>query len=164
VPHMRDFLSRFRPAGSPGAGPVAIPADRRRERETELGQVLVLLDGPGAECARIVGAARRDAEEILSAARSEADAVISAARRQAAATADQLVREALTSARAEAAALEAAGAARASAIRERAGKHVPGLAEQAVRRIKELAAPASSGRAPGSEWRQGEGDEAGGPS
>ena len=64
MPHMRDFLSRFRPAGAPGAGPAAVPADRRRELESELGPVLMLLDAPSAECSEIVSrsTARRRAD------------------------------------------------------------------------------------------------------
>ena len=64
MPHVRDFLSRFRPAGAPGAGRAAVPADRRRELESELGPVLMLLDGPSAECTEISqgGAAGRRAD------------------------------------------------------------------------------------------------------
>jgi hypothetical protein len=50
VPDLRDFLSRFRPAGAPGAALAGVPADRRRELEAEVGPVLALLAGTQAEC------------------------------------------------------------------------------------------------------------------
>jgi hypothetical protein len=68
VPQLRDFLSRFRPAGAPGAARAAVPADRRRQLEAEVDPVLKLLDGPDAECTRIIAAARRDAEQAIAAA------------------------------------------------------------------------------------------------
>lgn len=138
MPHMRDILSRFRPAGSPGAGRAAVPADRRSERESELGQVLILLDGPNAECAAMIAAAQREAEEIVSSARNEADAIIAAARRQAASDTDQTVLAARAAARVAATAIETAGAAEASAIGARARARLPALADQAVARLREL--------------------------
>jgi vacuolar-type H+-ATPase subunit H len=139
VPHVRDFLSRFRPAGSPGAGRAAVPADRRRELESELGPVLMLLDGPSAECTEIIRAAQRDAEQIVRAARSEADAIVSAARQRAAASVAELARQAVSAARAEAEAIVADGAAEAAAIRERTRQRLPALADRAVALVRDLA-------------------------
>ena len=71
MPQLRDFFSRFRPAGAPGAAARAgVPADRLREREAEVGPVLALLDSTEAECERIVGQARRDAGVIMADARA----------------------------------------------------------------------------------------------
>ena len=138
MPHVRDFLSRFRPAGAPGAGRAAVPADRRSELESELGPLLVLLDEPSAECADIIAAAKLDAEQIIGAARTEADGIVSAARRQAAASVAELVQQALAAARSEAAAIVAAGAAEAAAIRKRALQRTPALADRAVMLVREL--------------------------
>lgn len=143
MPHMRDFLSRFRPAGAPGAGRAAVPADRRSERESELGPVLMLLDGPSAECSAIVAAAQRDAEQIVRAAQAEADRIRSAARQRAAASADELVQAAVSAARREAAAIAATGAAQATAITQRAERRLPSLADQAVALIRDLGDPGS---------------------
>jgi hypothetical protein len=78
VAELRDFLSRFRPAGAPGAARVGVPADRSRELEAELGPVLALLAGTDAECRRIITRARRDAEQITAEARAEAAAIAAA--------------------------------------------------------------------------------------
>jgi vacuolar-type H+-ATPase subunit H len=141
VPHITDFLSRFRPAAPPGAGRAAVPADRRRDRESELGPVLAALDGPGAECADLIGTAQRDAEQILAAAQREADEIVSAARQRAADQAAELVREAVAAADAEASAIVAAGAAEAAAVADRARQRLPVLADRAVTLIRDLAQP-----------------------
>jgi vacuolar-type H+-ATPase subunit H len=120
VPHMRDFLSRFRPAGAPGAGRAALPADRRRQMESELSPVLMLLDGSSAEGSQTVAAARRDAEQILRLAHSEAEAIREAEQQRAAASVAEVVQAAVAAARAEAAAIASAGADEATAIGERA--------------------------------------------
>jgi len=157
VPHVRDFLSRFRPAGAPGPGRAAVPADRRRELESELGPVLALLDEPSAECADILSAAQRDAERIVSTARAEAQGLTSAARERAADHAAELVRQAVAAARTEAAAIVAAGEAEAASITERSRERVPALAGRAVALIRELgqddgtATPGPAGPAPSAE-------------
>lgn len=143
MPYVRDFLSRFRPAGTPGAGRAAVPADRRRELESEVGPVLMLLDGPSAECSEIIMAAQRDAEQIVGEARSEADAIVSAARQRAAASVAGLVRQAVSAARAEAEAITADGTAEAAAIRERTRQRLPALADRAVALIRDI--PGSGG-------------------
>jgi vacuolar-type H+-ATPase subunit H len=141
VPYVTDFLSRFRPAASPGAGRAAVPADRQRERESELGPVLAALDGPSAERADLVAKAQRDAEQIVAAARREAEEIVSAARRRAADLATELARRAVATADAEASAIVAAGAAEAAAVADRARQRLPALADRAVTLIRDLAQP-----------------------
>lgn len=141
MPRMRDFLSRFRPAGAPGAGRAAVPADRRRQLESELGPVLALLDAPNAECYGIIAAVQRDAGQIIEDARSDADAIRSAGRERAAGLTGDLVEQALAAAQAEAGAIITAGASDAAAIRERVRERVPALAGRAVRLIRDLAGP-----------------------
>jgi len=141
VPQMRDFLSRFRPAGSPGASRVAVPADRRRELESELGPVLMLLDGPSAERSGIVWAARRDAEQTLRHARTEADGIRAAAQQRAADSVADLVQEAVAAARTEAAAIASAGAAEAAAITTRARQRLPLLTDRAVALVRDIGYP-----------------------
>ncbi len=141
MPHMRDFLSRFRPAGSPGLGRAAVPADRRRELEAELSPVLMLLEGPSAERSDIVMAARRDAEQILRRARSEADGIRASAHQEATARVAELVQDAVAAARAEATAIASAGAAEATAITERARQRLPSLTDQALALVRNLGGP-----------------------
>ncbi len=138
MPHMRDFLSQFRPAGAPGAGRAAVPADRRRDRESELGPVLAALDGPGAECADLVAAAHRDAEQIVATARREADDIVSAAQRHAADLVAELVQQAVSSAQIAAVSIVAAGAADAAAVTERARQRLPVLTDRAVALLRDL--------------------------
>ena len=138
MPHMRDFLSRFRPAGAPGAGRAAVPADRRRELEFELGPVLTLLDGPSAECSGIVAAAQQDAEQIVRRARTEADRIRTAAQQRASASVVELVQEAVATAQADATAIAAAGVAEAAAITERARQRLPLLTDRAVALVRSL--------------------------
>lgn len=138
MPNVRDILSRFRPAGAPGASRAAVPVDRRRQLESELSPVLVLLDGPSAECAGVIAAAERDAEHIVGAARGEAARIVSDARQRAAARAAELVQEAMAAARTQASAITAAGAAEAAAIAERAGLRLPALADRAVASVRDL--------------------------
>lgn len=142
MPLLRDFLSRFRPAGAPGAGRAAVPVDRRHELESELGPLLVLLDGPSAECADTLAAAHQDADLIVAAARVEADRILAAARQQAADDIARLVRQAVSAARAQAAEITAAGAAEADAVRERARLRLPVLTDRAVALVRELGRPA----------------------
>lgn len=142
--HVRDFLSRFRPAGAPGAGRATVPADRRRELESELAPVLRLLDGPSADCADIVRAAQRDAEQIIGAARREADSILLAAHQQAEAGAAELVQQAIDAARTQAATMEARGLAEAGVIRQRARERLPVLTDRAVALVRGLAEPAAT--------------------
>jgi hypothetical protein len=81
MPDLRNFLSRFRPAGTPGA-PMrgGVPADRVAEREAELQPVLELLEETRAQAERIRAAAREAADDRRRQAGQQADAVIAAAR------------------------------------------------------------------------------------
>jgi vacuolar-type H+-ATPase subunit H len=139
VPQVRDFLSRFRPAGSPGAARAGIPADRRSQLAAELEPLLELLDGPDAECAEIIAAAWRDADQITAAARNDATVLVSDARRRAAEARGQILQDTVAAAQAEAANATAAAAAEAAATRDLAGQRLPVLADQAVAMIRELA-------------------------
>ncbi len=138
MPHITDFLSRFRPAGTPGAGRAGVPADRQRDRESELGPVLAALDGPSAECTDLIAAAQRDAEQIVATARTEASAIVAAARGRAADIVAELLQHAVSTAETEAASILAAGAADAAAIAERARQRLPVLAERAVVLVRDL--------------------------
>jgi len=138
VPGLRDYLDRFRPAGAPGAGGTAVPADRSRELEAELTAVLALLDGVHAECADVVARARRDAERIVAAARGEAAAVADGADRRARTAREEAAREVLAAARAEAVGTVARADQQASRIRDRARQRIPAMAGRAVGLVRDL--------------------------
>jgi len=100
VTQFRDFLARFRPAGSPGAASrVGVAVDRARELSGELEPVLALLAASHAECERIVAEAGQDARQIMEEAREHAAAAEAEAGRRAAAARAAAAEEALATAR-----------------------------------------------------------------
>lgn len=81
MPGLRDFLSRFRPAGTPGAAArPGVPVDRVAEREAELQPVLALLADTEQEAARIRCAAAEQAQQRRETARRQAEAILADAR------------------------------------------------------------------------------------
>jgi vacuolar-type H+-ATPase subunit H len=115
-----DFLSRFRPAGAPGAAaPAGVPVDRAAEAAAELEPVLALLAEAESASAAERERAQQDARDI---------------RQQARARADGLVAEA----RARADGERAAAAARARARGQAESDHLTGQAEQRATARREL--------------------------
>lgn len=103
MPQFRDFLARFRPAGSPGAASrVGVAADRARELSAELAPVLALLAPTHRECKRIVAKAERDAGQIMQDARERAAAMAAEAGRRAEAVRAATAEETAAAARGEA--------------------------------------------------------------
>lgn len=140
MPDLRDFLSRFRPAGAPGAARVGVPADRRHELEAEVGPVLALLAGTQAECERIVTQARRDAGRLAAEATAQAEAIAADAGRRAAAAREHAARRVMAAARDEAAAAVRDAERQATGTRELAARRIPALAGRAVNAIRRLEA------------------------
>jgi hypothetical protein len=138
VPDLRDFLSRFRPAGAPGAAAIGVPADRRRELEAEVGPVLALLAGTDAECGRIVAQARRDAGQLAAGTSAEAAAIAADAGRRAAAAREEAARQVMAVARDEAAVAIGDAERQAAEIRELAARRMPSLVDRAVGTIRRL--------------------------
>jgi vacuolar-type H+-ATPase subunit H len=74
---LRDFLERFRPAGTPGAAArPGVPADRVTEMSAELAPVFVLLGQVEDEAERIRSQGREDAERQRRQARRQAQALV----------------------------------------------------------------------------------------
>jgi len=141
MPPLRDFLTRFRPAGSPGAAARAgVPADRSGELEAEVAPVLARLDDTEAERERLIAQARRDAEQIVAAARTAADAITADAARRADAVREQAAQQILAAARKQAAMTTQAAAEQAAQIRELARQRTPALASRVVGTIRQLPA------------------------
>ena len=129
----RDFLDRFRPAGTPGAaGGAGVPADLGRELGAEIGPVLALLDDTHAECERIVAAARREAEQTAAAAQAETARIGEEAGRLARIARDDAAEEVLARARAEASAAETDAGRQAARIRRLAKRRLSGLVDAAT--------------------------------
>jgi vacuolar-type H+-ATPase subunit E/Vma4 len=141
MPQLRDFLSRFRPAGAPGpAARTGVPVDRSRELETEVGPVLALLADVDAECARILDQARQDADAVRATARARAAVITADGDRAAQAVRDEAARQVLNAARDEASEAVAAAERQAARIRELARRRMPALADRAVAEIRQLLA------------------------
>jgi len=138
MPQLRDFLARFRPAGSPGAARAGVPADRSRELQAEVSPVLALLDGTDAERDRIVARARREAEQITAAARAEAAVIAADAARRADAARDEAARQVMAVARDEAARSVGDARRQARQTRELARQRMPALVSLAVEDIRHL--------------------------
>jgi vacuolar-type H+-ATPase subunit H len=138
MPQLRDFLARFRPAGSPGAARAGVPADRSRELKAEVGPVLTLLDGTDAECERIIAQARREAEQIMAAARAEAAVIAAAAGQRAEEAREEAVRQVMALARDEASQNMAGARRQALQTRELARQRMPALVSRAVEEIRQL--------------------------
>ncbi|MEU5591820.1 hypothetical protein [Streptomyces sp. NPDC020298] len=129
---LRDFLERFRPAGTPGASATGVPADRTAERAAELEPALAQLSDVQMEAARIRAAADETAVALQGDAEREAARLVAAAREQAPEMRRQAAEPVLQEARRETDTLRAAGDRAASAIRERAGERMPVLVDLAV--------------------------------
>jgi cell division septum initiation protein DivIVA len=133
VPKVRDFLDRFRPAGTPGAASsVGVPADRRADAEQELAPVFAALEDVERECAELRVRAERDAQRQIAQAQRMAGALVARARagsaaERAAAAADARGRAAAETDRILAQARQTAGDARAQAQRR-----LPELVDRAV--------------------------------
>jgi vacuolar-type H+-ATPase subunit E/Vma4 len=139
VAPLRDFLSRFRPAGAPGAAArVPVPIDRGRELEAEVGPVLALLDGTRDECEQIVLQARSDAGAVMAAARAEAAAIEAAGDRRAQAARDEAARRLADAAAADVAAMIAEAQQQAGRIRTLAGQRMPALVSAAVEDLRRV--------------------------
>ncbi len=138
MPDLRDFLSRFRPAGAPGAARAGVPADRSRELEAELGPVLALLAGTDAECGQLTDQARREAGQVTAQARVEAAAIAAAAGKRAEAMREEATRQAMAAARDEAATAVRDAERQAARTRELARQRMPALVSRAVDTIRQL--------------------------
>ena len=139
MPPLRDFLTRFRPAGSPGAAARAgVPADRSGELESEVAPVLARLEDTEAEREHLIAQARRDAEQIVAAARSAADAIAADAAQRAETVREQVSRQVVAAARKQAARTTQVATQQAAQIRELARRRSPALVSRIVSTIREL--------------------------
>lgn len=133
----RDFLARFRPAGTPGSAAAAgVPADRVAELGAELGPVLDALADTQVRAAAVRSAATDDALRRRRDGQARAEALVASARSRAQeerAHALALAREESdrTVDRAVAAAL-----ADAAAMEERVARRLPGLVDRVLAEVR----------------------------
>lgn len=142
MPQLGDFLSRFRPAGAPGAASRAgVPADRAAELSAELEPVLALLADTEAECNRIVAQAHAQAVAIADGARADAAAIAADGRQRAQAARAEAGDAVIAAARAEAAEITRAAAELAASRVGPAEEDIQDLVRAAVRMVQSVPEP-----------------------
>ncbi|MFI9080227.1 hypothetical protein ACIGW8_27825 [Streptomyces sioyaensis] len=127
----RDFLMRFRPAGSPGrAAPGGVPADRSAELSAELEPSLALLERAETEARTIREQAARRAAETRRGAEREAAEIVARAHARAHGIRAESVDRVRRAAEAEAAELLASAEREAAVVRRRADARMPVLLDR----------------------------------
>lgn len=133
MPDLRDFLTRFRPVGTPGAAMArGVPADRVAEREAELAPVLALLAETQQDAERVRRAADEQAERQRMRAREQADAIVTEAKRRAEAERAAAAARVSRLAADEHRRAEITAAQRAARVRAIAAQRLPGMLDQAL--------------------------------
>lgn len=152
MPDLRDFLSRFRPVGTPGAaGRRGVPADRITEREAELRPVLALLAETEQDATRIRQAAAEQAEQRRREAHQQAEAILADARLRADAVRAAAAARVTGTAADEQARTAAAAEQRVARLRALIDERMPGHVERAVAQaLTLLAEPSPNPATPGS--------------
>ncbi|MER8162028.1 hypothetical protein [Streptomyces sp. NPDC094472] len=134
----RDFLLRFRTAGSPGqAAPGGVPADRARELTAELEPPLSLLEEAEAEARGIRDGAARTAAAKRREAERQAEEIVEQASARARDLRVQSAARVRREAEAEAAELLAAAEREVSAVRSRAEARMPVLLDRVAQLVAE---------------------------
>ncbi|AZQ39442.1 hypothetical protein EJ357_43420 [Streptomyces cyaneochromogenes] len=134
----RDFLTRFRPATSPGrAAPSGVPADRSAELRAELAPPLALLEQAEVEARTVRERAEAAAASRRRDAERQAEAIVAAARTEADRVRERAAEQALRAAKDEAAALLAEAERVAADERRRARSRTPVLADRVLVLVRE---------------------------
>ncbi|WP_405522559.1 hypothetical protein OG426_05040 [Streptomyces canus] len=160
----RDFLTRFRPAASPGrAAPGGVPADRSAELRAELTPPLALLEQAEAEARSVREQADASATARRREAEGQAETIVAAAHEEArqvrARTAEQVLREA----EGEAEALLAEAEREATVVRDRARSRTPALVDRVLALVlRDLTADEASTVPPEGHRARGPGRPRGG--
>jgi hypothetical protein len=137
LPHISDFLSRFRPIGPPGsASRTGIPVDRAAELVAELEPVLTMLATTQARCAAALADAEQRAVTIGTEANARALGIAAEGRDRAAAARTAGADRVIAAAHTEADRIERSAAQAARARRPLGEAEVLTLAELAVRIIQ----------------------------
>ncbi len=137
MPGVREFLERLRPSATPGAPSASgVPADRLKERSSEVERVFAALAGVQAEVERIGDEAAIQARARREAAADHARALIDEARRNA--EAERASAAASVHARAQAMVDQILDNAEkdAAEILERARARLPAFAESVTREAR----------------------------
>ncbi|MET9848345.1 hypothetical protein ACFZC6_38045 [Streptomyces ossamyceticus] len=146
---LRDFLTRFRPAASPGrAAPSGVPADRSAELRAELAPPLALLEQAESDARTVREQADDAAASLRHEAERQAEATVVAARAEARRVQARTAEQVLRAAEGEAAALLAEAEREAVAVRDRARSRTPALADRVLALVLEDLAEERERQAP----------------
>ena len=127
----RDWLDRFRPAGSPGAArPAGVPADEAATRTAELAPVFAALADTQRECESIRKAAHAEADDRREHAALRAAAILTSGEAAAAAQRAEARSGRLRHYEQEAVSIVAAAEQEARQVAERADRRLPELLDQ----------------------------------
>lgn len=142
----RDFLTRFRPAASPGrAAPGGVPADRSAELRAELAPPLAMLEQAEAEARSVREQADASATARRREAEAQAETIVAAAHEEARQVRARTAEQVLRGAEDEAEALLAEAEREAIAVRDRARSRTPALVDRVLALVLEdLAADEAS--------------------
>jgi hypothetical protein len=152
VPQWRDFLERFRPAGTPGAAArPGVPADRSADAAAELTPLLVLLDDTQDEAQRIRREAADRAEEIRRAAQRQANQIVARARAEAEVVRAQTEAKARTAAAAAWSEMRAETAAEIERVQARVADRMPRYVDDVVALAREWLAQSPQAPTVGTE-------------
>lgn len=134
----RDFLTRFRPAASPGrAARGGVPTDRSAELRAELAPPLALLERTEAEARTIRQRAAAVAASHRHEAERQAEEIVAEAREEARGVRTRTAEQVLRAAEGEAAALLAEAEREATAVRARARTRRSTLADRVLALVLE---------------------------
>jgi len=138
VTGFRDFLTRFRPAASPGrAAPTGVPADRAAELSAELAPPLALFERTQAEARSVREQAAEASASRRHEAERQAEALVAAARHEARGVRTRTAEQVLRAAESRAVSLLAEADREAAALHGRARDRMPVLAGRAVALVLE---------------------------
>lgn len=130
---LRDYVRRFRPAGTPGAAaPAGVPVDRVAERAVELAPVFEALRGATEEATDLVATARREADRRRAASVEDANVRLAEARQRAEAVRATAAAKAVADAAEERAALLDGARRDAAEVAGRAAEQLPLLVDRIV--------------------------------
>lgn len=141
MPRSRDFLERFRPAGTPGAAAkTGVPADRVAELSAELEPVLALLADAERQADAIRAEAQRESERVRRRADEHARVLVATARRDAEAERSDAAARVTKRAETETAETLAAAERDAAEVRRRGAELMPAYVDQVVAAVRAAAA------------------------
>ena len=143
---LRDFLTRFRPAGAPGrAAPGGVPVDRSAELAAELEPPLELMEQAEAEARALRERAAEEADALRRQAYRRAEEMVRQARARAPGVQRRTAEEIVRAAERQAAELVEAAGQEAAEVRRAAGARMGTVADRAVALVLEDTGLAATG-------------------